>query len=1058
MSVPKTPSLHLRRKACRKRGFALVISLSLMSFVILVVVMLATQLRLQAARSLAERATSEARETARLGLVFSFSALMDNLSEDQRSSAVAEMLTADVVPQTRHWTGVWNTAGTPDTPRWLVSGNNPSAASVAGGRLLVGRETAGTEAANQVIVPEVGLGSGGAFSWWIGDEGVKASLGVLDRFDEVNHDPYRANPFLRQKIRLLAGSVFDVEERFSASAETSISHVLRAGQLSYPTQTVFQNTISRGQIGLHSPDSGGGMGRNDFRNNFHSYTLANQFVLSNTLDGGLRQDLSHLNRLPLDVSSATLAATFNQPAWEYIAPALQRYVGFHRTLPAHVINATPPVISPDVVATHMDDLVAFSTAPAVTEFAWNASIAVRNLPGGPGGTPTQDIILYFYTVAEILNPYPLPLRLGNGTGAFPGDPSDVIIRISNLPTITVRNLTQSIEDTIDLSELVIAAAVNSFNNHAPGYMRPNFAPTGAYNWETGSAGATESQRRGVFAIKIGELSALPDVRDDFEVIFGESNVRLELRESNVNSINNANDRQQWVFFNGINPPFVGANWLAPDSDPTQVTRLFQTIELQNWGEFSIFYDGDEDQIRFVRGATNIRRNSIFGGGGINDGLTNFGIHAKFVDEWNETLAIDDDGNNFFQPLDDLFTFSDLRRRQIVIDMNNPLDGDGAFFDVANPDDIQRSNLTRSDDTFQGAEIGSDLNNRIARFYELPTFELASVGALNHLIFGDLPPQPLGNTVRDRGRGDLQGNGLAPGGNINNFFDRYFFSTLPSAPSSWDRESPLVNHRYRFFDDGSGGADADLGSPGSARRLMVHGGFNVNSTSPDAWNALLNHSVIDRFFYTRAGETMERSRMIYLPQPVRRIFHSRPFSGTSQIESTSPRYGYIGPESVAAFTSGIRTTGPHEVMIQGFRELTAAQATDLAAEIASRVRDYGVNQQRGFSTLTEFVRSGILQDAIDAVPSINQSGSSRIPQLSPAFFSAGMVMDALAPYLFARSDTFVVRASGTGPSRFGETAAVAYCEAVFQRVPQENALGTGRDFILLEFRWLTEEQL
>ena len=97
------------------------------------------------------------------------------------------------------------------------------------------------------------------------------------------------------------------------------------------------------------------------------------------------------------------------------------------------------------------------------------------------------------------------------------------------------------------------------------------------------------------------------------------------------------------------------------------------------------------------------------------------------------------------------------------------------------------------------------------------------------------------------------------------------------------------------------------------------------------------------------------------------------------------------------------------------------------------------------------------------------------EFSSQFLTQGDIMTALAPVLFARSDTFVVRAYGEALNPL--TAVVegrAWCEATVQRMPyyfdradaEETAPGEltalnriyGRRFKLVSFRWLTRSDL
>lgn len=1017
----------------------------------MLLLLMATLVKVETSASSQQLIQLQARQNALLALMIAFGELQKHAGPDQRVTARADILGDDVAEGARFWTGVWDSSNPSAPPVWLVSGENPDPESVANANRLVGPESVGNRPQDFVFAPNRAIENQGAFSYWISDEGVKASIGIYDNWSELNitgysnaADPRFRSPdtWRREYIRKSTGAIFDITDKLPAGS--GFSH--RSDENGLRTREMLKRAIFRNDLRL---DPEVALPEDFLASRFHEFTFNAYFTLSNTLDGGLRQDLTHLRRVS-DADQSTLNALYNEPTWEFITPALRDFVNYDR-----VINwdptSTKPILTTEVRDNFMDESVSFSATPIVTELVWNAGFAVQNLSGGAGGNPTRDVLLYFYMIGEILNPFTLDLGLDNGSRAFPGDPSDVLIRISGLPNAQIRNVTQATETTIDLSNFVIATGINSFNDHAPGYMRPNFSPLGSFNWETGIAGSNDGQRRGVFAVKVGELPDIPDVRDDFEVVFEESTVTIEIRESNTNAIQNQADRRQWAYFLQANAPFPNAPIFNPNSEPAAITRIFQTIELQNWGGFSIYYDGNEDNERFVRGATNIRRTSA-GAGALNDGITNFGIHAKFVDEWNDSIS-----PTSTQLLDELFTFSDLRKRRIVIDMNNFEEGDGLFYDVADPRDMDRSNFTKSDDFFQGAEFGSDLNNRRARLFDLPIYEPVSIGALNHLLFEGFPYQPLGNTAGGRQPPTISGSGNGPDQSLNNFFDRYFFSTLPINAADWSPDMPLPNARIVASTIQTTPNSAVLESPRAAELLFTRGGFNINSTSQDAWASLLNPRAVTRLLYTRSMSATDNIfSSTRTATNLSRLFFSQPFGGDHQVHSTSPSFTPRFAAQSASLTTPIRTNGPHESFIQGFRELTFVQTEALAEAIVDEIRRFNEREGRPFLSLTEFLNEGVLQNAIDAVPSINSPGDSRIPTLAPAFFSAGSILNSIGSALFSRSDTFVIRAAGYAENALpGSRSGSAMIEARVQRLPSESSdwPETTRKMEIVNLRWI-----
>ncbi len=271
-----------------------------------------------------------------------------------------------------------------------------------------------------------------------------------------------------------------------------------------------------------------------------------------------------------------------------------------------------------------------------------------------------------------------------------------------------------------------------------------------------------------------------------------------------------------------------------------------------------------------------------------------------------------------------------------------------------------------------------------------------------------------------------------------------------------------------------------------------GAFNVNSVSVEAWKAILGS--------LNAGDmdiTDDQGRIIRLTlaDTLRHFPRSARLAGGSGAGSDD------------------RWTGPGN--------LTPARVNTLAENIVAEIKDRARAQGAPFPSLASFVNrkventpfglSGVLQSAIDRgtsgagfnQPLLDQEGvpahvtvAHDVPGLflltdryfinypSPGHFrnnsAAGIsqyisqadILSVIGSQLTVRSDTFVIRAHGS----VGEQAAVAWCEAVVQRLPdyinpeadaphvQPAQLGDpanqtyGRRFRIVSFRWLNEDEI
>jgi hypothetical protein len=182
---------------------------------------------------------------------------------------------------------------------------------------------------------------------------------------------------------------------------------------------------------------------------------------------------------------------------------------------------------------------------------------------------------------------------------------------------------------------------------------------------------------------------------------------------------------------------------------------------------------------------------------------------------------------------------------------------------------------------------------------------------------------------------------------------------------------------------------------------------------------------------------------------------------------------------------------------GYRTLTDEEITELARAVVREVRKRGP-----FLSLADFINrrpsndpevalAGPIQSALDSPGvSINKPfrGASRQVALAgggtfpfpraesgpaatgiPGIVKQADILTPIAPYLSARSDSFLIRACGRVTDAKGTVIATAYCEAVVRRAADYlDAVNTpdtlpaklsplnktfGRRFEIVSFRWL-----
>ena len=394
-------------------------------------------------------------------------------------------------------------------------------------------------------------------------------------------------------------------------------------------------------------------------------------------------------------------------------------------------------------------------------------------------------------------------------------------------------------------------------------------------------------------------------------------------------------------------------------------------------------------------------------------------------------------------------------------------------------------------------------------FEIPKAPLLSLGQLQHVECSVIDTEPgyvIANSYPNLGNEDLtsilfwpedgymrtsseryttthapQPRADTPFAANLNLFDRYFFSgvNFGDADSAQSKDmdafvedafsddaskNPFPNRRVTLIRDFGDRKEADVKEDfydpeKIARNLLLNGAFNVNSTSVEAWKAVLaglRGKLLDfdgDFGKAASGET-----------PFARFM--------ALIGSRAGGFGSVG-DSAGDEGSGWRW----------YCGLSDDEIGELAEAVVEQVRSRGP-----FMSMADFVnrrlssgdhgKAGTLQAAIDA-SEINASREGRLndaaasnpddkryPNLFPTdwktskrgvpgYLAQGDVLANVGAGLSARSDTFTIRAYGDVSGLTGTPEARAWCEAVVQRVPeffdpQEDEEG-GEMIDVVEFR-------
>jgi hypothetical protein len=172
----------------------------------------------------------------------------------------------------------------------------------------------------------------------------------------------------------------------------------------------------------------------------------------------------------------------------------------------------------------------------------------------------------------------------------------------------------------------------------------------------------------------------------------------------------------------------------------------------------------------------------------------------------------------------------------------------------------------------------------------------------------------------------------------NLWDHYFLSSIPqSGAIALDNSTPLANSRHRFRTEAAPTASAVRDYDNAAAYLFNMGAFNVNSTSVEAWKALLT-----------------AFRNLTLQSPSGSSTAANPAATMPVVKSVAPLgdrvdFTFNAANNVLADYGAVATSKDYTKLLNGFRYLTDTMIQRLAERIVDEVRLRGP-----FLSLADFV--------------------------------------------------------------------------------------------------------
>jgi hypothetical protein len=1099
-ALPRGPDL---RSAPREGGFALLIVVTLLAFIVLLLLGLAVFTRIETSVAGNTQRQAQARENALLALSVAVGQLQRHAGPDTRVTATAANFGG--VDGTRHYTGVWSSdpaaTGTPATPlTWLVSGNeltqaDPDPAAPPGSRIpaplaitpdapgprtvdLIGRNTTGSTSRNPdyVVAPLTDLTATGVpgappaaattigrYAWWVGDQGVKAPVALPDTAAAATFAPYDSAELrrrIRQQIPIGAGAADGTSGTpIFEPADSNNASLVANQKVNAFSQLAFLRTSANAQVGLAR-----------LRQNLHTWSPNNYAVLANTLSGGLRQDLS-LNPAAL---GEAFAAWVDYPS--YMEPLVQ-----DPNAPSTAPAILPPygtdpirrryIMTPHVRAANGSHQV----GPVLADFALAFNVRTEPTASGAASTSVQPLQVRAVLMLSLWNPYTSALVPEEITANITGLPEEVEV---------VRELDGAVLSRINLAR--------EFGN-LQGAVDPVFSVSLPWNTDTLQSGEPENDRVSWLpgrvytwrSIESPVTAALPSTAFPTRFYTRSFTAAGETNDGIIRPLNDVADGGERCFLR------VGSSAGATGAPLTISLTVDRNGVPEPLGQFmSPPFDAAFETTTAPIGNHSFQFGYVFR---LKESIDTIATPS----EWLTTPTID------------------FRRSRVQSEAYVPDNGlNPAVYASAMP-----SLVTGKPDRLLFRSGNSISYNEDVPLFELPRGPLLSLGALQHFRIRNSRPFMIGNPW-----GATEQLNNIPLGQI---FDRFFFSGLangvvPDTTANGDLILPNSLLKPLRKPDQSKVSPADIQAlmnppvvtdpdgnivPGpaptaaSSKYLLQGGAFNLNSVQPAAWVAVLRGvrfpTAQAAFTYLDADAatgTADDSvlasvqstdaQFFRFPQSAQETYKAEP--GLADNDPNNP-----SPARTELFRRGMRTLSGNEV---------ATLAGRIVELVALKQQDSGP-----FRSLEEFLAPSDLFAGLDAngnplaprsllEAAIEDAGiNAAVPEFSAQWLTQADVMTSLAPILFPRSDTFVIRTYGEAVNP--ATNAVegrAWAEAIVQRLPEyfanpaanppetdpaafdalidpnDPASGTtptqqlnkafGRRFKVISFRWLTRSDI
>jgi hypothetical protein len=303
------------------------------------------------------------------------------------------------------------------------------------------------------------------------------------------------------------------------------------------------------------------------------------------------------------------------------------------------------------------------------------------------------------------------------------------------------------------------------------------------------------------------------------------------------------------------------------------------------------------------------------------------------------------------------------------------------------------------------------------------------------------------------------------------WDRYFFSTTAQlTQGELDAGTPLPNPRLQPLEGATLAelqqrADPDPDVNTAAANLLVKGAFNVNSTSVDAWKALLagNHN---RFSGVGGGTPLESPFFRFFSNDLSK--QGDPWAGFSEVRTTvaDPPVDTQLQLLAEAIVEQVKLRGPFRSLAEFVNRRLEDSALGTSGALQAAIDQSGINDE---------IDQDAVEIDVDEIPFAHPEHlTGKTADGIAGSLSQADILTAIGPYLTTRSDTFTITSYGEHSNPMSGDTVRALLEMTVQRMPDyvdSAVLATvhpddsgavnqafGRRFVVVGTRWLDASSL